>query len=161
MAIAISLIAGLFVGVLFMAIIIRAKAQSWMLNESVSMLGFAETEDNISKSATEMGWKIPKVHDMQETMTNNGYSVRPIKVIEICKPSFAFQILEKDEERIVSSLMPCRIALYEKSDGKVYVSRLNSGFIGIMMKGVIPHMMSKVGAETELILKDVIKRGSS
>lgn len=156
MNLAIGIIVGIISGIGITLLVIRIKAQSLMLHENKSIYGFAETEEIIAKAVAGAGWKMPKVHDLQETMTNNGYSVRPVRVIEICKPSYAFQILEKSEERIASSLMPCRIAIYEKADGKVYVSRMNAGLLGSLMNGVIPGMMSKAAEETEMIIKSVI-----
>jgi uncharacterized protein (DUF302 family) len=158
MGLIIGLTIGVAIGVLISWLLIVARAQGLMLHENVSLYGFEETEEKITKAAAELGWKIPKVHDLQETMTNNGYSVSPVKVMEICKPAFAYQILERGEERIASSLMPCRIALYEKPDGKIYVSRMNSSLIGGLMKGVIPSMMTKAAREMEIILQSVLKQ---
>jgi len=158
MWIIIGILAGLLSGFLLTLLVLWLRGQSLMLHENQSRYGFTETEELITKAAQEKGWKMPKVHDLQETMKNNGYEVRPVKVLEICKPSYAHQILEKGEERIASSLMPCRIAIYQKPDGKVYVSRMNAGLLSVLMKGAIPGMMKGAARETEEILEQVIKK---
>ena len=104
-----------------------------------------------------MGWKIPHVNDLQATMHKFGKEVRQVKVYEICQPDHAFKILSQDDERIVSSLMPCRVAIYEKSDGSVYVSRMNSGLLSRPMNKIIRSTMSDAAAETEQILADIIE----
>ena len=152
----IGILIGLLFGVGLTLFILKLKAQSLMLHENVSLYPFEETEKRLTAASSETGWKVPKVHDLQETMANNGFTVKAVKVLEICKPIFANQILERGNERIASSLIPCRIAIYEKPDGKVYVSRLNALLLGKFMKGVIPQMMTKAAAETEIIINSVI-----
>jgi len=148
--------AGISAGILISMLILRIKAESHILTENVSRFGMEDTEHMIAQSAVESGWKIPKIHDLRETMQNNGFTVQAIKVIEICKPEHAYEILSKDHERIASSLMPCRIAIYLRPDGKVYISRLNAGLIGSLMNGNIPKMMKLAAKETEEILKSTI-----
>jgi uncharacterized protein (DUF302 family) len=41
-------------------------------------------------------------------------------------------------------MMPCSIAVYEKSDGKVYVSSMN---MGLMSSGVVGDTLAKVAAD--------------
>lgn len=84
--------------------------------------------------------------------------VKAVKVFELCHTSHAGKILAKSDERVVSSLMPCRVAIYEKDDGKVYISRMNSGLMASTMKGIIPEVMAEAATENEKILAAVIKK---
>lgn len=129
-----------------------------MLWENESRYSMQETEEILIRKAAENGWRVPKVHDLQETLKNNGYDVLQVKVMEICKPAHAFEILSRNSERIASPLMPCRIAIFERPDGKVYISRMNSGVIGKFMHGVIPSMMKKATSEMEDIINAVINQ---
>ena len=70
----------------------------------------------------------------------------------------AEKILKEGDERIVSSLMPCRVAIYEKPDGKVYISRMNSGLMAKTMGGIIAEVMSTASKENEEILNAIIKK---
>jgi uncharacterized protein (DUF302 family) len=103
--------------------------------ESQSKYGFGATVDTLSKVAVNNGWKVTIVHDLQETMKKNGKEVLPVKVMEICNPGLAYQILSKDDLRDVSPMLPCRISVYEKSDGKTYVSRMNAPAFAEMIGG--------------------------
>jgi uncharacterized protein (DUF302 family) len=104
------------------------------------------------------GWKIPTIHDLQATMTKFGKDVKKVMVFELCHPEHAYKILSKDQERVVSSLMPCRVAIYEKSNGKVYASRMNTALMGKMMSGVIPEVMAEASRESEEMLSAILKK---
>jgi len=94
---------------------------------------------------------------MQETMDKNGYKVHSMKVFELCHPDHAYQILSLDSERIVSNMMPCRVSIYEKSDGKTYVSWMNTSMMGNMMGGVIAEVMGVASADSEKMIQSIIQ----
>lgn len=137
--------------------ILAQSAAGIMLLEDEARYDFDRTVDVFRQTTLDSGWKIPTVHDLQETMKSFGKDVEKVKVFELCHPDHAYLILKEDQERVVSALMPCRVAIYQKKDGKVYVSRLNSGLMGKMMKGVVPEVMGVAARETEEILQAVIK----
>lgn len=143
-------------GMVMMAIITFLSMPNLMLIEDQSPYEFDQAVDVLVKTIELNGWKTVVVHDLQETMQKYGKDVARAKVIEVCHPEHAYKILRENDERIVSALMPCRIAIYEKDDGKVYVSRMNSGLMGKMMKGVVPEVMGKASKETEEIIKSII-----
>lgn len=103
--------------------------------ENQSKYNFAETIDILSKVIPENGWKIMVVHDLQETMKKNGKEVLPVKVIELCNPVHAYQILSVDNHREIAPMLPCRIAVYEKTDGNTYLSRMNAPALSVMIGG--------------------------
>ncbi|MBK6965719.1 MAG: DUF302 domain-containing protein [Bacteroidales bacterium] len=125
--------------------------------ESESRFGFSETVDLLSKTIVESGWKVTITHDLQETMKKNGKEVMPVKVIELCNPNHAYQILSKDELRSVSPMLPCRISVYEKADGKTYVSRMNAPAFAGMIGGAAGETIVKAFDETEVMLKVILK----
>jgi len=97
--------------------------------ESESKYNFTETVEKLTAEIEKNTWKLSVVHDLQETLKKNGSEVLPIKVFALCHPKYSSKILSRDEERIVSTLMPCRISVYEKSNGKTYISRMNTGVL--------------------------------
>jgi len=116
--------------------------------EKESLFGFNETVELLTNAATDREWGNPATHDLQQTLAKSGKSVRPVKVIEICKPAYSGQMLEKSDERVVSVMMPCRISVYEKADGKIYVATLNvRSFVLSMPEGIRDVM---IGAADEL-----------
>ena len=144
-------------GAALMLAILFQSAAGIMLMEDEARYDFDATVEAFRQTTLDKGWKIPTVHDLQETMNSFGKDVEKVKVFELCHPEHAYLILKQDQERVVSALMPCRIAIYQKRDGKVYVSRLNSGLMGKMMKGVVPEVMGVAARETEEILQAVLK----
>lgn len=151
------IIIGLIAGAIIALLVIFFSSPSLMLKENKSKHDFETTLAEIEKSVESMGWKIPHVNDLQATMHKFGKDVRQVKVYEICQPDHAYNILSQDDERIVSSLMPCRIAIYEKSDGSVFVSRMNAGLMSKPMNKIIRSTMSVAASETEQILAPVIE----
>jgi uncharacterized protein (DUF302 family) len=96
-----------------------------MVVEKQSRFDFDRTVEMIVEEAERREWKVPAVHDLQQSLAKSGKSVMPVKVIEICKPAYSGQMLELNDERIMSVMMPCRISVYAKEDGKIYISLLN------------------------------------
>ncbi|HOI31499.1 MAG: DUF302 domain-containing protein [Bacteroidales bacterium] len=150
-------IAGLVFGVVLALLIVNSMAPKMMLIESESPYDFNTTVERFEKSVAQANWKIPAVHDLQATMHKFGHNVRAVKVFELCHPDHAVKILKEDEERIVSSMMPCRVAIYERADGKVYFSRMNSRLMAGMMGGIIDEVMAEAFKENEAIIKNSMK----
>lgn len=129
---------------------------SEMLLENESQFSFEETVNKLTDEISGKGWKLIAIHDLQQTLKNNGKDVIPVKVFALCHPKHSGKILELDNERIVSSLMPCRISVYEKSNGNTYISRLNSGLMAASFGGVIEQVMKDSTADVEEIVKHLI-----
>ncbi len=151
-------LSGLIMGVVIAFALIYNIAPSMMLLESESKFGFEETSEKFVKSIEDNHWSIIKVHDLQKSMTKHGHTVMPVKVFEFCHPDLAKRILETSEDRIVASMMPCRIAIYEKEDGKTYISRMNSGMMAKMMSNLIDDVMGDATTQSEKIMSVIIKK---
>ncbi len=126
-----------------------------MFFESRSRYGFEETVSRLSEIIPEGGWKVIHIHDLQETMRKNGKEVNPVKVIELCKPDYAYRLLSDDTLRIYSNMMPCRISVYEKTDGKTYLSRMNSAMLASQAGGVVQEVMSRSFGDAEQFIEKV------
>ena len=113
-----------------------------MFIEVQSQLAFEQTVTTLTKKIEDAKWKVLIAHDLQDSLHKNGYEVLPVKVIELCNPHHSSKILSRDAERIYSNLMPCRIAVYDKSDGKTYVSLMNSGMLAAQIGGIVEDVMS-------------------
>ena len=86
-----------------------------LMLENESKESFFDSINWIEKTMTDNDWKILDIHDLQNSMENNGYEVLPVKVFAVCQPHHAIKVLGKDDDRIVSAMMPCRISVYTKS----------------------------------------------
>lgn len=149
----IGLVSGLIIGLLVAFFV----SPSLMFREDSHQKDFDETVEEIEKAVLEKGWKIPTVHDLQATMKKFDKEVRSVKVFDICHPDHSYEILSRSEERIVSNMMPCRIAVYEKEDGSVWISRMNSGLMAKPMSKVIRKTMSAATKDVEEIIAEVLK----
>lgn len=149
-------ITGLIVGIVItiLAIVVVLPKQMFVVHES--KMGFDETVEAITQSASDNKWSMPHQYDLQATMKKHGFDVKPVKVFSLCKPEHAYQILGANEERLASALMPCRIAVYEK-EGKTFVSMLNSGLFSKFMGTKIKEVMGAASEENKQILSPVIK----
>jgi uncharacterized protein (DUF302 family) len=123
--------------------------------EQRSKFDFGKTVDLLVAEAGRREWNIPAVHDLQQSLAKSGKNVRPVKVIEICKPKYSGQMLELNDERIISVMMPCRISVYEKEDGKTYVGLINAGDLATGLQATIARVMKEASDETFEIVKTV------
>jgi uncharacterized protein (DUF302 family) len=124
--------------------------------EKKSKFGFEKTVQMLTEKAEQKEWKVPFVHDLQQSLAKSGKNVRPVKVIEICKPQYSGKMLELNDERIISVMMPCRISVYEKDDGKTYVSLINAGEMAANLPLNIASVMKAAADETLDIVETVI-----
>lgn len=112
-----------------------------MLAETQSPLGYEETITHIHHQVTNAGWKVSALMRLDKSLAKEGKSVLPAASFKICQPDYAEQVLQDDHARFLSVLMPCSIAVYEKADGKTYISTMNSGLMGRLFGGTAAEVM--------------------
>jgi len=127
-----------------------------LIIEQVSPFNVATTVEKLITAASQKEWQNPAVHNLQQSLAKSGKDVRPVQVIEICKPEYSGHMLEKNHERIVSVMMPCRISVYEKEDGKAYVALINTSAMSAGMPPTVAEAMQNASDETFEIVKSVI-----
>lgn len=150
-------VAALLIGVILTGGFLYKAAPGLMMFEDESKYGFEETLEKFEAEVKDAGWKVAGIHDMQKILKDYGYDVKAVKIYELCSSKYSAEILEKDDERIVSPLMPCSIAIYEKSDGKTYISRMNSSLIAKPFGGTINDIMQQASDDTEKIIDKLVK----
>lgn len=128
-----------------------------LIIEQLSPYDVATTVEKLIEAATKMEWQNPATHDLQQSLAKSGKEVRPVKVIEICKPEYSGKMLEMSDERIVSVMMPCRISVYEKADGNTYISLLNMEAMAAEMPASIADAVKGASEESFEIVKSVIE----
>lgn len=155
-----TLLTGIFAflgGAVISGIMLFYSMDSMMMLEDESALGFEETVELFRENVRRAGWSILETHDMREILSSHGHQVEPVKIFELCSAKYSAEILSLSDERIVSPLMPCRVAIYEKSGGKTYISRMNSVLMARPFGGAIQRVMSVAGAETEAIIMESLR----
>lgn len=121
--------------------------------EQVSPFDVDTTVEKLVAAATLKSWQNPAIHNLQQSLAKAGKEVRPVQVVEICKPEYSGAMLEKSDERIVSVMMPCRISVYQKEDGKTYVALLN---MAGMVTGFSPVAVEAISGATKESI-DIVK----
>jgi uncharacterized protein (DUF302 family) len=86
-------------------------------------------------------------------MAKHGFTVKPVKVFSICKPDIAIRILGSDTDRHIAAMMPCRVAIFEKSNGKTYVARMNAGLLSKLLGSNVKAVMGEAGQDSEKIIE--------
>ena len=126
-----------------------------LINEYQSQLGFEETLMQLQGEIKSFpGWmarssscSLPKPED--------GSSVASLK---LCNGEYASEIMNDETSRKVAAMMPCNFAVYQKSDGKTYISCLNMRLLGSLLGGRTGVVFSaEVAPDQEQILNDFVK----
>ena len=125
--------------------------------EKESLFGFNETVELLLNAASDRDWNNPATHDLQKSLAKAGKYILPVTVIEVCKPEFSGQMLELSDERIVSVMMPCRISVYEKANGKTYVPTVNYKLFTTGQSEVIRDVMMGAATDLEEIVRAVAR----
>lgn len=116
-----------------------------MFLEDESKYEFNKTVVELKLVLEKNGWEVTEKRDMKGHYAQYGFETRDIVTFEICKPKGAVDILNQDKFTRMVPFMPMRVAIYKKSDGKIYISRLKLKMMGKMNTGVVKKVM-KVGA---------------
>ena len=145
-------------GLLVAGVAIFRLAPDMMVVENPSKLGFEETVQGVVEAAEQRGWKVPTVHRLAASMQTAGHEVLPAAMIELCRADYAARILADHQARFVTSLMPCRVAVYQTSDGHTIVSRMNTTLMSKLLGGLITEVMAAVSGDSEAIVGAVIER---
>lgn len=127
-----------------------------MLIERQSPLDFESTLTRLEENAKAQGWKVPskwKVDFQRNLKRVTGTDIGPNRVLKMCEPAAAAKLLVKDEYKQLTALMPCTIAVYEKSDGKTYISMMNLDMMGKMYGGDVAEMSEKLAPQMEAMLE--------
>jgi len=155
-----SLVATLLIGFALGAVVAAAAltlaAPRLMIQEDRSPHGHAETVRRLVAAAEARDWKVPTVHELDDSMRKAGHEVAPATVVELCRPDYAVQILREDRPRMVTSLMPCRLAVYRTADGGVVVSRMNTALMSRLFGGLVTRVMAGASADSDAIVAEVL-----
>lgn len=141
---------GSLVGLAGAVALLYAFGAGLMLEEHVSPVGVDETVARLEAAAKKEGWVVVGVQKIDESVRKHGAGeILPVRVMSVCHPKLAARILKEDASRVVSVMMPCRIAVYAKTDGTAYVSTMNAELVGRLFGGTIANVMGGDVAEAQ------------
>jgi uncharacterized protein (DUF302 family) len=128
-----------------------------MVEVSKSKFELERTVELILEKATEAGWRVPAIHDLMQTLSSVGIAVDPVKVIELCSPTIAADLLISDDMRHYSALMPCRVSVFQNRLGETYISRLSVSAMSQMAESNVGVTMARAAADMEKIIAGLIE----
>lgn len=125
-----------------------------MFTERVSPFGLEETVARIQHNIqnTGNGWSLSGLRNPAKAVESDGGNVLPVLMIEACSTQYSKPILKEDTVRFLSILMPCKISIYKKNDGKVYIGTMNAALMGKMFGPLVGEIMGKVAEDQKKFL---------
>ena len=123
---------------------------SMMLVEYESPYDINKTIQTISDNAKANKWVVPGIGKLHKSIKKHGgYTLTPVYLVNLCNATHAYNILKKDENKLISVMMPCTISVYTKADGKTYIGTMNAGLLGKMFGGDIAQIFGVEVAEDQ------------
>lgn len=149
------ILSGFFLGVLFTAFMGYIMAPSLMFHEQPSPYGVEETVARIQQNIQNAGngWSLSGLRNPAKAVQKDGGNTLPVLMIEACSTRYSGPILKDDSIRFLSILMPCKITVYKKNDGKTYIGNMNAGLMGKMFGPMVGEIMGQVAADQARFLK--------
>jgi len=146
---------GFVAGIVVIALTGWLMAPSLMFTERVSPFGMEETVARIQHNIqnTGNGWALSGLRNPAKAVQTDGGNVLPVMMIEACSTKYSKPILKDDTMRFLSILMPCKISIYKKNDGKVYIGTMNAALIGPMFGPMVGEVMGHVAADQKKFLQ--------
>lgn len=147
-------ISGIILGGVLVFAVVWQTAGSMMFEERESPFTVEETVARIQQNieAAGNGWALFGLRYPARPVEADGVSVLPVMAIEACSPKYSGPILKDDKVRFLSLLMPCKISVYKKTDGKVYIGTMNAGLIGKFFGPLVAETMEGVVADQKKFL---------
>lgn len=137
-----SLVLGIVIGAVLVGAAGWLMMPGMMLNEYRSPLDVEETVEVIKERALAQGWVVAGVMPLDESVKKNGGGdLPPVRLVNLCQPHHAHAILNEDDNKVVSVMMPCTISVYRKDDGHTYIGVMNAGLLGKMFGGTVARVM--------------------
>jgi uncharacterized protein (DUF302 family) len=148
-------ITGTILGVVLALGVVWQTGGSLMFEERESPFTVEETVARIQQNvqAAGNGWALFGLRYPTRPVEAEGVSILPVIAIEACSPKYSGPILKDDKTRFLSLLMPCKISVYKKSDGKVYIGTMNAGMIGKLFGPLVADTMEHVVADQKKFLE--------
>ena len=148
-------IGGVIGGIVLTGVIGWNMAAGLMFNEYESPFGVEETVARVQHNivATGNGWSLSGIRNPAKAVQADGGNVLPVMMVEACSTKYSAPILKDDSVRFLSILMPCKVSVYKKNDGKTYIGMMNAGLMGKMFGPMVGEVMGHVAEDQEKFVK--------
>lgn len=127
-----------------------------MVKVTPSPMSFPDTVEAFEAQAKEAGWSVLNKNYMSGVLSQRGFTLDPVVIIDVCSGQYSARILEEDAFRPVSAFMPCRVSIYQDSQGDVFISRMNVPAFLAMMPDKVAEVMELSSNEIEAIIEQTV-----
>lgn len=150
-----SIILGFVLGMIFTGITISVSSGEMMVKEFKSPYDFDKTVAVMAERINAKdGWHVTTIIDQnKETIENGGFAIGNYKIIKYCSGVFSARMLKADDRKKIGNMMPKTFAVYEKSDGQVYISTMNGAIMGKIFGGEVETIIEEVSLEVEDMMR--------
>jgi len=113
---------------------------------------FKSAVDSVISETEKAGFRVLYVHDVQETLSKKGFTIQPLKIIEICNAKSAYSVLQADIK--IGLCLPCKINVYVK-DKQTFIS----GMRPVVLSQFFPKAnLGNLPAEVDQIIQNIINK---
>ena len=92
---------------------------------------FSRAADKVGPVAQKYGWSVSYNDCGLPRLVDN----QPVEVYRFCKSRYAYELLQNEDDRKISCILPCAMSIYKKSDGVTYISRMNMPLVTQLLGG--------------------------
>lgn len=140
---------GFVAGLVLVAALVYSFFGSLMFKETPSPFGLEETVARVQQNIQNVGngWALVGLREPAKAVQADGGNVLPVILIEACSTKYSGPILKDDSVRFLSLLIPCKVAVYKKNDGKIYIGTMNAGLVGRLFGSSVGAIMAGVSAD--------------
>ena len=155
LALIVTLVFGFLGGLIFSGVLMSVSAGEMMVKEFKSPYQFDKTVEVLSNRINNAeGWVVTEIIDQNKAVVKNGgLAIGNFKIVKYCHGMYAYEMLKADERKKIGNMMPKSFAVYEKSDGQVFVSTMNGAMMGKIFGGEIERIIETSGKEVEGIMR--------
>ena len=149
------LLFGFIAGVVFTAATISISSGEMLVKEFKSPYDFDKTVTVMSERINaKQGWHVTDVIDQnKEVQAHGGFPIGNFKIIKYCHGGYAAEMLKTDDRKKTGTMMPKSFAVYEKTDGQVFVSTMNGAVMGKLFGGEIERIIEESSLEVEDMMR--------
>lgn len=122
-----------------------------------SRLGLDETLAAVRSGAAKRGWSVGEAQDMQARMQQAGVSqAKRMKILQVC-PAHANERVARASNGKAPPLT-CRVTVYEGTDGKSYLVRMNTGNMArLVQDAAVARVLAEIGTEEDALYREILQ----
>ncbi len=148
---------GFIAGIVFSGVVLSVSSGEMLAKEFKSPYDFDKTVAVMTERINgKDGWHVTNVIDQNKAVSENGgFPIGKFKIIKYCHGGYSAEMLKTDDRKKIGAMMPKSFAVYEKSDGQVFVATMNGAVVGKLFGGEIEKIIEESSLDIESIMRFV------